>query len=138
MYSWIGGLALELRDSSFGAKKIPMEFFWRRKGQQAKACVKNKRTSGSNPPLGHRVTCIRGSEDWRWSLGIRRSEPKKFQWNFFGGERGIRTPGTVSRTHAFQACALNHSAISPSIFENKSFDLRSFFDQVQLACIFNI
>ena len=30
-----------------------------------------------------------------------------------GGESGIRTHGTVSRTHAFQACALNHSAISP-------------------------
>lgn len=30
-----------------------------------------------------------------------------------GGESGIRTHGTVSRTHAFQACALSHSAISP-------------------------
>ena len=32
---------------------------------------------------------------------------------FHGGESGIRTHGTVSRTHAFQACALSHSAISP-------------------------
>jgi hypothetical protein len=31
-----------------------------------------------------------------------------------GGESGIRTHGTLSRTHAFQACALNHSAISPT------------------------
>jgi hypothetical protein len=31
----------------------------------------------------------------------------------YGGESGIRTHGTVSRTHAFQACALSHSAISP-------------------------
>ena len=30
-----------------------------------------------------------------------------------GGESGIRTHGTLSRTHAFQACALNRSAISP-------------------------
>ena len=30
-----------------------------------------------------------------------------------GGESGIRTHGTVSRTHAFQACALSHSAIPP-------------------------
>jgi hypothetical protein len=30
-----------------------------------------------------------------------------------GGESGIRTHGTLSRTHAFQACALSHSAISP-------------------------
>ena len=31
-----------------------------------------------------------------------------------GGESGIRTHGTLSRTHAFQACALSRSAISPS------------------------
>ena len=30
-----------------------------------------------------------------------------------GGEKGIRTLGTVSRTHAFQACSFNHSDISP-------------------------
>ena len=29
------------------------------------------------------------------------------------GEAGIRTLGTFSRTHAFQACAFNHSATSP-------------------------
>jgi hypothetical protein len=34
-------------------------------------------------------------------------------WRPPGGESGIRTHGTVSRTHAFQACALSHSAISP-------------------------
>jgi hypothetical protein len=32
-----------------------------------------------------------------------------------GGESGIRTHGRVSPTHAFQACAFNHSAISPSL-----------------------
>ena len=30
-----------------------------------------------------------------------------------GGETGIRTLGTREGTHTFQACALNHSAISP-------------------------
>ena len=30
-----------------------------------------------------------------------------------GGETGIRTLGTLSRTHAFQACALSRSAIPP-------------------------
>jgi hypothetical protein len=30
-----------------------------------------------------------------------------------GGESGIRTHGTLPGTHAFQACAFNHSAISP-------------------------
>src|SRR5437868_1723062 len=32
---------------------------------------------------------------------------------FTGGERGIRTLDRVSPIHAFQACAFNHSAISP-------------------------
>ena len=31
----------------------------------------------------------------------------------FGGERGIRTLGRVSPTHAFQACSIDHSDISP-------------------------
>src|ERR1700761_1510225 len=34
-----------------------------------------------------------------------------------GGETGIRTLGTLSRTHAFQACALSRSAISPGAAE---------------------
>ena len=33
-----------------------------------------------------------------------------------GGESGIRTHGTCESTHTFQACALNHSAISPPIY----------------------
>ncbi len=33
-----------------------------------------------------------------------------------GGERGIRTLDTVSRIHAFQACAFSRSAISPALF----------------------
>ncbi len=42
------------------------------------------------------------------------SEPFDFaQGDSNGGERGIRTLGRVSPTHAFQACAFNHSAISP-------------------------
>src|SRR5207244_5326462 len=31
------------------------------------------------------------------------------------GERGIRTLGRVSPTHAFQACSFNHSDISPCL-----------------------
>ncbi|CAN0504423.1 unnamed protein product, partial [Discosporangium mesarthrocarpum] len=30
-----------------------------------------------------------------------------------GGEGGIRTHETVTRLHAFQACAFDHSATSP-------------------------
>ncbi len=32
-----------------------------------------------------------------------------------GGEKGIRTLDTVTRIHAFQACAFNHSATSPAL-----------------------
>ena len=32
-----------------------------------------------------------------------------------GGESGIRTHDRVSPIHAFQACAFNHSAISPFV-----------------------
>ncbi len=33
--------------------------------------------------------------------------------NKFGGESGIRTHGRVAPTHAFQACSIDHSDISP-------------------------
>ena len=38
---------------------------------------------------------------------------KSLTFTVNGGERGIRTLETVSRLHAFQACAFNHSATSP-------------------------
>jgi hypothetical protein len=38
-----------------------------------------------------------------------------------GGETGIRTLVTVSRKHAFQACAFSHSAISPHKTEINNF-----------------
>lgn len=34
----------------------------------------------------------------------------------FGGEKGIRTPDTIASEHAFQAGALNRSAISPLLW----------------------
>ena len=40
--------------------------------------------------------------------------------NNYGGERGIRTLGSIATTHAFQACAFNHSATSPDYI---SYDL---------------
>ena len=41
----------------------------------------------------------------------RRQTLPALTW--IGGERGIRTLGRVSPTHAFQACSFNHSDISP-------------------------
>ena len=43
-----------------------------------------------------------------------RAQPETPFERASGGERGIRTLDTVSRIHAFQACAFNHSATSPS------------------------
>jgi hypothetical protein len=34
------------------------------------------------------------------------------------GESGIRTHGGVTPTHAFQACSLNHSDISPELSDS--------------------
>jgi hypothetical protein len=51
-----------------------------------------------------------------WLVHLKTKTPWLHQGsNLFCGERGIRTPGPASRgTHAFQACQLNHSCISPS------------------------
>lgn len=40
---------------------------------------------------------------------------------FIGGENEIRTRGSIATTHAFQACALNHSAISPRHYYNSCY-----------------
>ena len=44
--------------------------------------------------------------------------------NMNGGERGIRTPETVARLHAFQACAFSHSATSPFCFAKATQNLQ--------------
>ena len=38
-----------------------------------------------------------------------------------GGQGGIRTRGGCYTTHAFQACALNHSATCPSSADGRSY-----------------
>ena len=47
------------------------------------------------------------------SLKMNNNKPTELSGFVVGGEEGIRTPETVSRLHAFQACALSHSATSP-------------------------
>ena len=48
-----------------------------------------------------------------------------------GGERGIRTLDTVSRIHAFQACAFNRSATSPncSVLTRVNYSFNLNFDE---------
>ncbi len=49
---------------------------------------------------------------------ILEETPLKMAILDIGGEGGIRTLDTLSSTHAFQACAFNHSATSPAGSEN--------------------
>ena len=48
-----------------------------------------------------------------WPRLVQNSETVLQVFRINGGERGIRTLDRVSPIHAFQACAFNHSAISP-------------------------
>ena len=49
-----------------------------------------------------------------WTGGRNNTESKTLMISMWrGGGRGIRTPVTVSRKHAFQACAFSHSATPP-------------------------
>ena len=74
------------------------------------------------PQPGHAV--VRGAlseplpEGIPASCGQAVSHSQYTTYSMVGGERGIRTLGRVSPTHAFQACAFNHSAISPRVAES--------------------
>src|SRR5437763_1437217 len=46
-----------------------------------------------------------------------------------GGGSGIRTHDTVSRIHAFQACALSHSAIPPGMLRRAQYSRRGSGDK---------
>ena len=48
-----------------------------------------------------------------WGYGVGGQNGGLAQARNSGGETGIRTLDRVSPIHAFQACAFNHSAISP-------------------------
>jgi hypothetical protein len=48
-----------------------------------------------------------------WSLEVIPSRGYVSSFLVNGGEEGIRTLETVTRLHAFQACAFDHSATSP-------------------------
>jgi hypothetical protein len=65
------------------------------------------------------------------SFLVRPRESLRTSQNLIGGESGIRTHGRVSPTHAFQACAIDHSAISPFRINN----LRSRLNWVNANCV---
>ena len=77
-------------------------FFDRQKSAAPAAC------KISFPPRKHLARTARRQRK-------RALDALSFQKKFrIGGETGIRTLGTVARTHAFQACTFNHSVTSPS------------------------
>src|SRR5581483_6447274 len=76
-----------------------------------------KRTAMTQILVGARVTkCGSRAANLPVSCACRGRAPRreKISEARAGGESGIRTHDTVSRIHAFQACALSHSAISPA------------------------
>ena len=71
-----------------------------------------KRASGNEEPSRQEMA------ESKWVLRghapcPRSGETVCFATRCVGGEGGIRTHETVSRLHAFQACAFDHSATSP-------------------------
>src|SRR5262245_3916425 len=62
---------------------------------------------------GERGIRAENGERERAGRSLKTARPAERSEAKFGGERGIRTLGRVSPTHAFQACSLNRSDISP-------------------------
>ena len=84
-------------------KKTPTSGFfqnWRRDGD-----INNAPSLASSPGIGRTPGVL---------IPIPKATKKTHRAVFIhGGEMGIRTPDTVTRIHAFQACSLNHSDTSP-------------------------
>ena len=56
---------------------------------------------------------VRAAQTGRADTKTRGGRWTRLPLVFHDGRGGIRTHGTLSRTHTFQACALNHSATDP-------------------------
>jgi hypothetical protein len=58
---------------------------------------------------------IRSEAQALFFTALNKTPAKVFKAGVFisGGETGIRTPVSFNPEHAFQACDLNHSSISP-------------------------
>jgi hypothetical protein len=68
---------------------------------------------------GYRLTLRQGQADILFGIAGSCAEGHESLGKAFsGGEGGIRTHGTVSRTLAFEASAFNRSATSPRSFDS--------------------
>src|SRR5688572_30469365 len=80
-----------------------------------------RNSTGFDGPVQIRAAAHGGdAQGKRWGelLGESWKFPSKRKTRGESGESGIRTHGGVSPTHAFQACSLNHSDISPRRFDS--------------------
>ncbi len=103
----------------------PRERLWARMAERGAACNRLHQVAGlanrsvANPCRLRGVCGLvieRFLRDKTWDAKADLTCKSLLYWYLqvsAGGERGIRTLGRVSPTHAFQACAFNHSAISP-------------------------
>ena len=95
------------------SKSVAYEF--RTKSAQSGGLETNgpERENFGSPPVRRSAEVFARSP---WLLGISsalKSQRRMLVAERTGGGRGIRTHDTVSRIHAFQACAFSHSAIPP-------------------------
>jgi hypothetical protein len=137
MIQWFLGGALSTKITQISNQRIPLSECWvRERGSKPavpKHCIfsetpyhtdfrRSRIRRKSHSPAASRGHFVFGG----YSLPRRNAQKrpgfrdslcsKATSCESGGGESGIRTHGTVSRTHAFQACALSHSAISPEGF----------------------
>src|SRR5262249_35456723 len=78
----------------------------------------NKRTRGL-------VRAVQRSAPKQWHRWPKEPDQRARRSDVFrisGGGSGIRTHDTVSRIHAFQACALSHSAIPPGLLRRGQYN----------------
>jgi hypothetical protein len=74
-----------------------------------------ERPEASSRPLSEHPNAgtNRGSGRWERACGRSRRRADSVRNLEIGGGRGIRTPGTVSRSVVFKTTAIDHSAIPP-------------------------
>ena len=65
------------------------------------------------PLQSRKPSFVLGLLDWRKREEEKISLREMTNLQGCGGSERIRTSGTVTRTHAFQACSLNHSDTLP-------------------------
>ena len=78
---------------------------------------KGERYQQSHPAVHSLQSGLASKNRDEWAESAHLAENKgvnSLQFRLYGGEGGIRTPGTLSGTPVFKTGAINHSATSPN------------------------